>query len=78
MKILKDNKSSLGPKGMEEEQVSLFETGEPMDDLFGSADELEGAFDEMGEEAENEDMGLFLSVIKGDVIDIKVQSFCTE
>lgn len=53
MRILKDNQSSLGPKGMEEEQVSLFETGAPMDDLFGSADDLEAAFDDIGGDAEN-------------------------
>lgn len=38
---------------MEEEQVSLFETGAPMDDLFGSADDLEAAFDDIGGDAEN-------------------------
>jgi len=45
MKILKDNNAELGPKEMEEESVSLFETGEDMDDLFASGDDLESAFD---------------------------------
>lgn len=53
-----------------------------LDDLFG-ADEvtpeaIDNAFDGAGESASGLSMDLFIGIIKGDIIDLKVQSFCTQ
>lgn len=78
--VLKDTHDIMGPGSEEEEEaVNLFDyAADDLDDLFGSKKEISHKIHDVGVAAEGQDMKLYISTLKRDIVHMKVESHCTE
>lgn len=80
MRLLHDTHDIMGPGTMEEEEaVSLFEyDADDLDDLFGSKKDISHKIHDIGVDAEQQDMKLYIDTLKRDIVHMKIESHCTE